>query len=57
MTANIDEVHLTAEEVATRWRMTKGNLNNLRYRGEGPPYVKTPSLALCLVYALVHLPP
>lgn len=38
-----DDVFLTAEELSERWRLDVTTLGNLRWQGEGPPYVKLPS--------------
>lgn len=37
-----DEIFLTAEELAARWRYTMDTLANMRSRRVGLPFVKTP---------------
>lgn len=32
--------HLTAEELADRWRMSPGTLQNHRTQGKGPKFIK-----------------
>jgi hypothetical protein len=32
--------HLTADELATRWRMSPGSLQNWRTQGKGPKWIK-----------------
>ncbi len=44
--AHIDDVMITAEELAVRWQLSTGTLANLRARGEGLPFVKLPSGAI-----------
>lgn len=41
-----DDVYMTPEELAERHRMEVSTLANLRYRGEGIPFVKLPSGAV-----------
>jgi hypothetical protein len=47
-----DEVYLTAEELADRWRVDTGALANLRSRGDGLPFTKPSGRVL---YALSHV--
>lgn len=39
----LDDVFLTAEELAIRWRLTEQTLANKRANGEGIPFTKLPS--------------
>lgn len=38
--ADIDDILMTTQELADRWRLDPGSLANLRTRGEGPPFIK-----------------
>jgi hypothetical protein len=38
-----DDVFLTADELAERWRLEIPTLANMRSKGEGPPFLKLPS--------------
>jgi hypothetical protein len=38
--STVDDVYMTTEEVAARWRMDVRNLANMRTDGEGPPFTK-----------------
>jgi hypothetical protein len=35
-----DDILMTTQELADRWRLDPGSLANLRTRGEGPPFLK-----------------
>jgi len=39
----LDDVFLTVDELADRWRLEVQTLANVRSKGEGIPYVKLPS--------------
>jgi hypothetical protein len=41
--ASPEDEFLTPAELAARWKRSEGYLANLRYRGEGVPFVKTAS--------------
>jgi hypothetical protein len=37
------EIYLTSEQVAEHYRITPAALRNARYRGDGLPFIKTPT--------------
>lgn len=39
-TATAPEILLTPEQLAERWQVATGTLENQRVRKEGPPYIK-----------------
>lgn len=46
VSADIDDIFLTPQQLADRWQLDPGSLANARSRGEGVPFVKLPSGAV-----------
>lgn len=50
-----DDVYMTTEELSERWRLDKNTLANLRWNGEGPPFVKVTGTVLYKVTDILAL--
>jgi len=50
----MDGPYLTSAELAERWRMKDATLRNMRWKGEGPPYVQ-PTKGGKVLYRIVDI--
>ncbi len=50
----IEGSYLTSAELAERWRMKEATLRNMRWKGDGPPYVQ-PSKGGKVLYRMADI--